>query len=226
MAGGATASARKISSGQPEQPYPETPAAELRQDAYAAHQRASGASPAAPPFSVPLPIVTDVSADSAEYPGPDTAFSSWPNGCGNQGEICCRIHLWGRQQCRTGSLRPRRMVPGWTQPGRQRTGEQPEVGQVLAQSNYRNLELDSGGQEQKKKQTCCNGISDCENRLLLTEVNEQLRQLQQNYLAQILARAVSLEKFQTLNRRKNDEAFLLLRFCRPAVATATPVVSG
>lgn len=185
--------------------------AELRQDAYAAHQRASGASPAAPPpFSMPLPIVTDVQVpillnildlilhfeflaermrqSKALHLLPDTPLGQAINvvlaAC-DQGEWSLAGH----------NLADSELV------------NNPEVGQVLAQSNYRNLELDSGSPEQKKeKQTLLQrALSDCENRLLLTEVNEQLRQLQQELSgADISQSRILLEKFQALNRRKNE----------------------
>ncbi len=82
-----------------------------------------------------------------------------------------------------------------------------EVGQVLAQSGFNNLRIDAGSQEEKQKtrNLLQRALRDCENRLLLAEVNEELRQVQQE-LANVgieEGRAL-LHKFQLLNSRKNE----------------------
>ncbi|NLF92344.1 MAG: DNA primase [Oligosphaeraceae bacterium] len=184
--------------------------AELRQDVHA-HPGAPRASQSVPPpFSLPLPVVTDVQVpilanildlilhfeflaermlqSKALHLLPDTPLGQAVN-------IVLAACDQGEWSLAGQSLAESDLV------------NNPEVGQVLAQSNYRNLMPDSGSPEQKNDKLTAlqRALSDCENRLLLVEVTEQLRQLQQELTgADVEQSRTLLQKFQALNRRKND----------------------
>ncbi len=83
-----------------------------------------------------------------------------------------------------------------------------DVGQVLAQAKFAHLDLKSdSSKEQQKKQTQLleKALSDCENRLLLADVNLQLEQMLQNMANTTHEQSRELlRKYRELTLRKNQ----------------------
>ena len=82
-----------------------------------------------------------------------------------------------------------------------------DIGQVLAQPRFQHLKQNEGKaaeQQNKQRQLLEKALSDCENQLLLIEINRQMESLRQDMAsAEHPQGRELLQKYQELNRKKN-----------------------